>query len=66
MEWKITAAFSYVYFRGETYYLQDKLTEKGNTSYYFSEKTEEVTRVDQIPNGYEGQLATNRLAEIWS
>lgn len=46
-------ALTYNNFRGETYYLHQKLTKKGNKTYHFSKKLNDTISVDAMPSGYE-------------
>ncbi|CAM5207904.1 hypothetical protein UACE39S_00319 [Ureibacillus acetophenoni] len=43
---------TYTNFRGDLYYLHEKITKKGNTSYHFAKKSTECT-VESLPDGYE-------------
>ncbi|MBM7573570.1 hypothetical protein [Aquibacillus albus] len=44
---------TYENFRGETYFLHSKKTKKGNTTYFFSKKSEGAADINDIPEGYE-------------
>ncbi|MFB1052251.1 hypothetical protein [Paraliobacillus sp. JSM ZJ581] len=46
-------ALIYRNFRGDTYYLHERLTKKGNKTFHFSKRLDASTSAGEIPSGYE-------------